>query len=102
MNNIKHILDKSVYGHTVAKRQIEKIIGEWITGEPNGYCFGFEGPPGVGKTSLAKYGLALCLKDNNNDFHPFSMMNCIVVLKYCVIRVLVFTLYTDDKILFYA
>ena len=74
MSDIKHTLDKSVYGHTVAKRQIEKIIAQWITGEPNGYCFGFEGPPGVGKTSLAKHGLALCLKDSNNDFRPFSMI----------------------------
>ena len=30
-----------------------------------GYCFGFEGPR-VGKTSLAKNGLANCLKDEND------------------------------------
>ena len=34
------------------KRQIERVIGQWITGKQSGYCFGFEGPPGVGKTSL--------------------------------------------------
>ena len=54
MNNITDILDKSVHGHKHAKRQIERIIGQWVTGKQTGYCFGFEGPPGVGKTSLAK------------------------------------------------
>lgn len=27
------------------ERQIERVIGQWITGKQNGYCFGFEGPP---------------------------------------------------------
>jgi ATP-dependent Lon protease len=49
LEDITNILDKSVYGHTKAKRQVERIIGQWMTGKQNGYCFGFEGPPGVGK-----------------------------------------------------
>ena len=49
-----------------AKRHIERVIGQWITGKQTGYCFGFEGPPGVGKT-LARKGLAKCLKDANGD-----------------------------------
>ena len=49
------------------KRQIERIIGQWINGDQTGYCFGFEGPPGIGKTSLAKKGLAYCLTGENND-----------------------------------
>lgn len=47
--DIHDCLDKSIYGHTKAKRQIERVIGQWITGKQRGYCFGFEGPPGVGK-----------------------------------------------------
>ena len=36
-----------------------------------GYSFGFEGFPGIGKTSLAKKGLAKCLKDENGNSRPF-------------------------------
>jgi hypothetical protein len=49
MINVKKTLDKAVHGHDKAKKQIERIIGQWINGEQSGYCFGFEGPPGVGK-----------------------------------------------------
>jgi ATP-dependent Lon protease len=74
MKNVKTTLDKAVYGHEDAKSQIEKIIGQWINGEQDGYCFGFEGPPGVGKTSLAKKGLSDCLKDDVGIGRPFAMI----------------------------
>lgn len=74
MSNVKVTLDKSVYGHEKAKKQISRIIGQWINGEQDGYCFGFEGPPGVGKTSLAKYGLSNCLKDQDGNSRPFAMI----------------------------
>jgi endopeptidase La len=74
MEGVKETLDKAVYGHNKAKKQIERIIGQWINGEQDGYCFGFEGPPGVGKTSLAKRGLSDCLKDENGESRPFSMI----------------------------
>ena len=54
--------------------QIERIIGQWINGEQTGYCLGFEGPPGVGKTSLAKKGLAFCLKGEKNEHRPFAFI----------------------------
>ncbi len=60
MNNVTKTLDSAVYGHEQAKRQVERIVGQWVNGESNGYCFGFEGPPGVGKTSLAIKGIANC------------------------------------------
>ena len=74
MIEIRETLDKSVYGHKNAKRQIERIVGQWMNGEQGGYCFGFEGPPGVGKTSLAKKGLSNCLKDENGECRPFAMI----------------------------
>ena len=74
INNITPILNASVYGHTNAKKQIERIIGQWINGTMSGYCFGFEGAPGIGKTSLAKYGLSNCLKDEHGVSRPFAML----------------------------
>ena len=67
-------LDGAVHGHINAKKQIERILGQWINGEKSGYCFGFEGPPGIGKTTLAKKGLANCLKDKNGESRPFSFI----------------------------
>lgn len=74
MKNVSNTLNIAVHGHDRAKRQVERIIGQWINGEKTGYCFGFEGPPGVGKTSLAKKGIAECLKDNNGNSRPFSFI----------------------------
>lgn len=74
MASISDVLDKSIYGHQHAKSQLLKIIGQWINGEQSGYCFGFEGAPGLGKTSLAKKGLAKCLQDEKGVSRPFSFV----------------------------
>jgi endopeptidase La len=74
MSEVSNTLDSAVYGHLKAKRQVERIIGQWINGEKSGYCFGFEGPPGVGKTSLAKKGISDCLKDKDGKSRPFSFI----------------------------
>lgn len=74
MHCVSDTLDTAVHGHIKAKRQVERIIGQWMNGERTGYCFGFEGPPGVGKTSLAKKGIAHCLKNNNGDSRPFAFI----------------------------
>ncbi len=74
MKNVGTILDEAVYGHANAKRQIERIIGQWLNGDITGYCFGFEGPPGVGKTSLAKKGIAQCLVDGEGLSRPFAFI----------------------------
>jgi len=74
IKNVRKNLDKSVHGHENAKRQIERIIGQWISGKQTGYCFGFEGAPGVGKTSLAKHGLSSCLIDEDGETRPFAFI----------------------------
>jgi ATP-dependent Lon protease len=74
MLKMNDYLDESVFGQDDAKKQILKIMGQWINGEQKGYCFGFEGSPGVGKTSLAKYGLSNCLRDKDGSSRPFSFM----------------------------
>ena len=74
VSSIKSTLDNVVYGHNLAKRNIERIIGQWINGTNEGYCLGFEGPPGVGKTSLAKHGIAQILKDSDDSSRPFAFI----------------------------
>lgn len=71
---VKKILDKSIHGHNYAKNQIMKIIGQWMNGMQSGYCFGFEGSPGIGKTSLAKKGLSNCLIDIDGKSRPFAFI----------------------------
>lgn len=62
MNNIRKNLNKCIYGQDEAKDKIVQIIGQWIS-NPNskGQIIGLCGPPGVGKTSIIKEGLAKCL-----------------------------------------
>lgn len=74
LENIARILDDSIHGHEHAKNQILKIVSQWMNGEQSGYCFGFEGSPGIGKTSLAKRGLAKCLNDANGESRPFAFI----------------------------
>lgn len=74
INTVDKTLEKSVHGHKTAKRQLQRIIGQWLNGEQKGHCFGFEGAPGVGKTTLAKKGLAECLKDENGEVRPFAFI----------------------------
>ena len=67
------ILDKAIYKQDAAKNEITRIIGQWINGKMTGYCLGFEGPPGVGKTTLAQKGISKCLTDIHGT-RPFSFI----------------------------
>jgi len=74
IKSIDDVFDSSIHGQTHAKTQLKKVIAQWITGEQKGHCFGFEGSPGIGKTSLAKYGLAKCLTDEDGTTRPFAFI----------------------------
>ena len=71
---VRDVLDNSVYGHKLAKQQLERIIGQWIQGKMDGAVLGLYGPPGTGKTTLAKKGLAKCLIDDNGESRPFAFL----------------------------
>ena len=55
-----------------AKKEIKRIIGQWINGKMTGYCLGFEGPPGIGKTSLAKQPIS---RYDLNFFFKYNFLN---------------------------
>lgn len=74
LNECQQRMDDSIYGQQDAKRQILRIIAQWLNGNQEGYCLGFEGSPGLGKTSLAKYGISQALKNNNEEARPFGFI----------------------------
>lgn len=55
LQDVAKKLDESVYGHNNSKKVLLELVGKWIQ-NPNstGQVIGLVGPPGVGKTLLAK------------------------------------------------
>lgn len=72
--NVREKLNNSVYGNENSKKTIETIIAQWISGKNDGAILGFNGPPGVGKTTLAKKGISECLVDDDNNTRPFAFI----------------------------
>ena len=55
LEEIENKLKNSSYGHEESKKSLLQIIGKWISNpDSQGSCLGLVGPPGVGKTLLAK------------------------------------------------
>ena len=71
MRDSKAILDKAVFGMSTAKTQIMQVLAQWIA-SPNsiGNVIALKGPAGVGKTSIAKNGIAKAL---HRPFQFFSL-----------------------------
>lgn len=74
MAKSRKVLDNCIYGQVDAKKHIERLIAQWINGKMEGNVFGFQGPPGVGKTTLCKKGLAKCLVDEEGNSRPFAFI----------------------------
>lgn len=59
LDNLQVIMDEAVYGHDEAKRQIIQMMGQQIRNpKSKGNVLGIYGPPGNGKTTLIKEGIA--------------------------------------------
>ena len=55
MEKINKTLNNEVYGHVECKEEIQQLIGKWFSNPAcSGMAFSLVGPPGVGKTMLAK------------------------------------------------
>ena len=75
LTDVNNVLSDCIYGQDEAKRTIESVIAQWINGEMSGMVFGFQGFPGTGKTSLAKHGIAKCIKDSEGKTRPFYFIS---------------------------
>jgi endopeptidase La len=55
LQNVAKKLDETVYGHENSKKVLVELVGKWIQNpESTGQVIGLVGPPGIGKTLLAK------------------------------------------------
>ena len=55
LNNVIDSLNEKVYGHSECKESIKELIGKWLCNPASsGSAIGLSGPPGVGKTLIAK------------------------------------------------
>lgn len=63
INLLRDKLNISTYGQVEAKNTLIEIIGKWISNpKAKGNVIGLEGPPGCGKTTIIKNGLATALE----------------------------------------
>ena len=62
LQDAMNTLDKAVYGMKEAKNQFMQMLAQWITNpKSQGNAIALYGPPGIGKTSLVKEGIAKIL-----------------------------------------
>jgi len=71
MRESRKTLDNAVYGMTTAKTQIMQTLAQWIANPTAaGNVIALQGPAGVGKTSIARNGIAQAL---HRPFEFFSL-----------------------------
>ena len=74
LRRMRSVLDSAVHGQVPMKRQLERLMARWITGSMSGAIIGLKGPPGVGKTTVIKKGLAKCWVDASGKTRPFYLV----------------------------
>ena len=74
LDKVDKILEDAIYGHKESKREIKRLVAQWMGGRMEGTVLGFYGPPGVGKTCFAKKGIAKCLFDADGNPRPFCIL----------------------------
>ena len=71
MTKVQKCLETAIYGHDEPKLQIMQFVSSWIANpKACGNVLSVHGPPGVGKTSLIKDGVAKAL---DRPFHFISL-----------------------------
>jgi len=69
LSDARRTLDKAVFGHDHVKDDIVQMIASWISSDNGiGQVLALKGPPGNGKTTIVKNGLAKVLG------RPFAMI----------------------------
>jgi hypothetical protein len=62
LRSIRHALDTTVYGHDTTKNDIMQLVSQWISNPQSmSQVLGIAGPPGTGKTTLVRHGIAKAL-----------------------------------------
>jgi hypothetical protein len=71
MTGVRQGMDSAIYGHDEAKLQIMQFISSWIANPmASGNVLSIYGPPGIGKTTLIKDGVAKAL---GRPFHFITL-----------------------------
>lgn len=71
MTGVRQSMDSAIYGHDEAKLQIMQFISSWIANPTaSGNVLSIYGPPGIGKTTLIKDGVAKAL---GRPFHFITL-----------------------------
>ena len=69
--DIKSSLDKAIYGQEQVKEALVELVAKWVSNPPSkGHALAIVGPPGCGKTTLFREGLAKAL---DRPFASFSL-----------------------------
>lgn len=71
MEKVHKCMNTAIHGHDDAKLQIMQFVSSWIANpKANGNVLSIHGPPGIGKTSLIKDGVAKAL---DRPFHFITL-----------------------------